>query len=488
MLNWRGNSFFAKLALLISISALSFFAKAQFNENRPITSNISIGAGATTGDYTPFWLKSNQWGSVPLSGAYSYAELDFYSDYLKTKKRFRKKYDIGFGLSARYIQGSGDNLALILPEAYVKGKYGIFEMVVGRKKDIQGLADSTLSSGSFIWSGNALPVPKIELLVRDYFYPSFLGELLSFKGNYMHGYLDLARSRGDVKGSFLHQKSFYGRIGRPEWRVKLYGGFNHQVQWYWNKGNVSLKDYSYIIMGQSLAAIGSDTTTYGANDGGNRLGNHLGTVDVGMELELNVGKVLMYRQSVYEDGSLYYGNNISDGLHGISFSSFEKTGLIKLVIEYLNTSSQGGAEFIGNIPFKRGLDNYFNNGIFTDGWTHLGRGIGTPFITLDSETDLNKTAKTYFDNNRVEAFYLGAEYQRDQDNFLLRLSMTNSFGNYSQFRRPIKRQYSMGLQWKRNIEFFGTSTLKAHIGFDLGEWLNKNSFGANVSFSVPLYQ
>jgi hypothetical protein len=88
----------------------------------------------------------------------------------------------------------------------------------------------------------------------------------------------------------------------------------------------------------------------------------------------------------------------------------------------------------------------------------------------------------------VEAFYLGAEYQRDQDNFLLRLSMTNSFGNYGQLRRPTKRQYSMGLQWKRNIEFFGTSTLKAHIGFDLGEWLNKNSFGANVSFSVPLYQ
>ncbi|MHA8067472.1 capsule assembly Wzi family protein [Aquirufa sp. ROCK2-A2] len=486
MLNQAGKSFLRRLLMLIFISTFSMQSFAQWNEDRPIQSSISIGVGASSGDYTPFWLKSNQWGSVPISGTYSFAEVDYYSDYVKTKKRFKKKYDFGFGVSARYIQGGGNNLALILPEIYVKGRYGIFEAVIGRKKDIQGLVDSTHSSGSYIWAGNALPVPKIDIVVRDYYYP--IGEMFSFKGNFAHGYLDIANQRTDVKGSFLHQKSFYGRIGRPEWPVKLYGGINHQVQWYWNKGQVNLKDYFYIISGQSLAAIGSDTTTYGANDGGNRLGNHLGSVDVGMEVKTNVGKLLMYRQSVYEDGSLYYGNNISDGLHGISFSSNQKQGLLHFTLEYLNTSSQGGAVFLPNIPFKRGVDNYFNNGIFSDGWTHLGRGIGTPFITLDSETDLYKTNKTYFDNNRVEAFYLATEYQREEDNFLLRLSMTNSFGNYGKLWNSSKRQYSLGLQWKRKVEFYGTSILKVNFGCDLGDWLTKNTFGANVSFSVPLYQ
>lgn len=485
MLHTASKSFLGSLWLLIVLSIYSLDLCAQWDDDRPIKSSISIGGGISTGDYTPFWLKANQYGAVPVSGIYSFAEFDFYSDYLKKKKRYRKKFDYGFGLSTRYIQGSGDNLTLIFPEIYAKAKYGIFEVVLGRKKDIQGLADSTLSSGSYIWSGNSMPVPKIDIVVRDYFYP--IGEMFSFKGNYAHGYLDLANQRGDVKGAFLHQKSFYGRIGRPEWPIKLYGGFNHQVQWYWNKGNVSLKDYSYIIMGQSLAAIGSDTTTYGANDGGNRLGNHLGSVDVGMELELNIGKILMYRQSVYEDGSLYYGNNISDGLHGISFTSNQKKGLLKLTLEYLNTSSQGGSVFEPNIPFKRGLDNYFNNGIFTDGWTYLGRGIGTPFITLDSETDLNKTSKTFFDNNRVEAFYIGAEYQKEEDNYQIRASMTNSFGNYGQLWNPVKRQYSLGVQWKRKIDFYGDSMLKVNFGFDLGQWLNKNTFGANVAFSVPLY-
>ena len=30
-------------------------------------------------------------------------------------------------------------------------------------------------------------------------------------------------------GTYLHQKSLYGRFGKPEWKLKLYGGFNHQV-------------------------------------------------------------------------------------------------------------------------------------------------------------------------------------------------------------------------------------------------------------------
>ena len=70
-----------------------------------------------------------------------------------------------------------------------------------------------------------------------------------------------------------------------------------------------------MITGQSINRVkeGGDTATYGLNDGWNRLGNHLGTVDLGMEVELAMGKLFMYRQSIYEDGSLYYGNNITTG-------------------------------------------------------------------------------------------------------------------------------------------------------------------------------
>ena len=34
-----------------------------------------------------------------------------------------------------------------------------------------------------------------------------------------------------LPGTYLHQKSLYGRFGKPGWKLKLYGGFNHQVLW-----------------------------------------------------------------------------------------------------------------------------------------------------------------------------------------------------------------------------------------------------------------
>lgn len=57
---------------------------------------------------------------------------------------------------------------MIVPEAYLKARWGIFELSGGRRREIVGLLDTTLSTGSYAWSGNALPIPKIQLEIRDY--------------------------------------------------------------------------------------------------------------------------------------------------------------------------------------------------------------------------------------------------------------------------------------------------------------------------------
>ena len=58
--------------------------------------------------------------------------------------------------------------------------------------------------------------------------------------------------------TYLHQKSLYGRFGKPDWKWKLYGGFNHQVFWgsekkyYGSNYTLSpLEAYLYIITGKS---------------------------------------------------------------------------------------------------------------------------------------------------------------------------------------------------------------------------------------------
>ena len=41
-------------------------------------------------------------------------------------------------------------------------------------------------------------------------------------------------------------------------------------------------------------------------EGGNRVGNHLGTLDIGLEYENDKSQWSFYRQSIFEDGSLRY--------------------------------------------------------------------------------------------------------------------------------------------------------------------------------------
>ncbi|KAF4530856.1 hypothetical protein B566_EDAN018889, partial [Ephemera danica] len=55
-----------------------------------------------------------------------------------------------------------------IQEAYAKAKWKAFELYAGRRKEIQGLVDTTLTSGSYIWSGNTLPMPKIDLSIQNY--------------------------------------------------------------------------------------------------------------------------------------------------------------------------------------------------------------------------------------------------------------------------------------------------------------------------------
>ncbi len=458
---------------------------------REIKPTFSLGAGYTSDKYTPFWLRANQNGEVPTTENYVNTGLKFKVDYRKGQK-----IDWAYGASARLNLGDTKS-DFLLQEAYIKGKWGIFELSAGRIKYIQGLADSTLSSGSYILSGNALPMPKIEIVVNNYWSPKFLKGILAFKGNYVHGWFESART--NPTQVWLHQKSFYGRLGKQSWPVRFYGGFNHQVQWggserykaTFSKATAKptnvMKDYLSVVTGISLGLQG-DTATYGVNEGFNRLGNHLGTVDVGMEVELAAGKLLMYRQSIYEDGSLYYGNNITDGLHGISFTRNAKHGIIKVVVEYLNTTSQGGPGGSDNTdPFKRGQDNYLNNGLFPEGWSYYGKGLGTPLLTLGSETDLTPGGAIGYDNNRVEAFYVAAEAQVGLNHLVFKGSLSNAIGFYGREYVPVKRQTSLGLMWSRPVYVLSQNAiLQANLGFDLGSW-KKDVFGGNISLSIPLY-
>ena len=476
---------------------------AQSNEiEREIKYTAEVGMIISTNGETPFWLRANQYGIVPNQSPIFTLRGSVSSDYKKaiTKEDQYKlsKFDWGYGLNI--VGNVGKENQLLIPEAYIKAKYGAFEIYAGRRREIFGLVDSTLSSGSYIWSGNALPMPKIQISTPNFVPLGFTKGFLSFKGNYAHGWFE--NSRTDVKNFYLHQKSLYFRLGKPDWKFHFYGGFNHQVQWggellypdplnqFSIKGKVgsSFNDYVNVVTGRSLAGVG-DTTKNGVNDALNRSGNHLGTVDFGFEINMQNVSILLYRQNIYEDGSLAYLNNISDGLNGISFT-FKKTDnqrfhINKLVFEYLNTTSQGGIGTAENINSRlRGQDNYFNNGVYKDGWSYRGNGLGTSFITPYFPISLYVQDNLFFLNNRVEVYYFAFSGFFNKIQFESKISYSENFG-----LRTINKYNSIGqlsfiINVQKPIKIFNleNTNLKIAVSHD-SHGIEKDNMGMSVIVS-----
>ena len=483
-----------RILLIIFLLSSAFNLFAQSNEiKREIKYTAEAGTIISTNGETPFWLRANQYGTVPNQSPIFTLRGSVSSDYKKaiTKEDQYKlsKFDWGYGLNI--VGNVGKENQFLIPEAYVKAKYGAFEIYAGRRKETFGLVDSTLSSGSYIWSGNALPMPKIQISTPNFVPLGFTKGFLSFKGNYSHGWFE--NSRTDVKNFYLHQKSLYFRLGKPDWKFHFYGGFNHQVQWggellypdpkneFSINGKVgsSFNDYINIVTGRSLAGVG-DTTKNGANDAYNRSGNHLGTLDFGFDINTDTYSILLYRQSIFEDGSLAYLSNITDGLNGISVSikktSDAKIRLQKIVVEYLNTSSQGGIGGSDNTSSRlRGQDNYFNNGVYRNGWSYQQTPLGTPFI--NNISSITNASNLFFNNNRVEAFYLGVSgIINNNINSEIRISNSKNAGTYPYPLSKVKNQFSGLISLNFSPSFLDKSVIKLSVAMDSGE-LYEDNFG-----------
>lgn len=460
------------------------------------TNQYSVEAGGiTSSDRTPFWLRANQYGTVPLRSSGARFILNLNSDYRSDSTGYRPKADWGYGVNV--VANAGQTNQLLLSEAYVKGRLGAFELYGGRRKEIVGLVDTLLTTGAYAWSGNALPIPKIQIGLPTFTSIPFTKGVVSVLGAWAHGWFE--NSDRLVKGSYLHHKYFYLRLGKPNWRVRFYGGFNHQVIWggYAEPGVLgpviaadgklpsSLRYYPNVVLGTRGNDYSTDSNLTSFED--NRIGNHLGSLDLAADISFDTWNLYLYRQFLYDDGSLFYGTNIEDGLNGVRIKNTNSPSgaaffLRQFTFEYLFTGSQGGPDFVIDDPARRGRDNYFNHSQFVDGWTYFGRTIGTPFLTPVAE--LNPKLLNYnpaIANNRVSAFHVGlAALLFDKIDLTTRLSYSINAGTYDSPLITLPRQFSGLLTLAAPVNILGGTTLTGSLAVDSGELL-PNSVGGYIS-------
>lgn len=393
------------------------------------------GILTTTRKTVPFWMRSNQFGSVPLPGVSGSLIGSVRKDYDTVDNMptdaisgdYTHLVDWGGGVEVRGDLGQGSRATII--EAYAKLKVSIFELKGGRSKDFVGLMDTSLSSGSFAISGNALGIPKIQISIPGYWTLPFTGQLISVTGNFAHGWIGQQRVVQDGKyierQTYFHQLSFYGRLGRPDWRLHLSAGFNHQVFWGYRRNDPTykisdFKTFEYVVMGKTYQ--------------GSKIGNHIGSIDLRMDYDFDDFSIGLYRQNFYDEGALAKLANIKDGLNGIVLVNkrVNMGGFFwnRFLLELFYSKDQAG--YPNSKRTASGDENYYNNNEYTPGWSYKDMGLGNPFITPQwtTRTGLPNDLPDYFNNNRVVAFYAGMDASLDDYSFLAKVSYSLNYGTF----------------------------------------------------------
>lgn len=469
--------------------------------NTPSVPNyLEIGGLFSSTSRTPFWLQSNQFGTVPRTGSaltvrgggakvWTLGRQNTISEWRRRQTTGQSAPRWQAEVGAEAVANFGAVTQLLLPQAYGAIRYGNLELFAGRRKQWFGLADSTLGMGSYIWSGNALPIPRIQIGLTRFTPVPFTKGWFSVLGSYSDGWFESGRPvTSELK---LHQKQFYGRLGKPGGKFKLYAGFNHQVQWGAKSpyetidGQMprGLINYFHMIVGKGRAA-----PNFTFFDSTNRIGNHLGTIDFAIEVKGNAADWFFYRQNIYEDGSLYYLTNIVDGLNGVRVrrkntlagSAFT---VKELVLEFLYTKNQGGSRFVIDNDKQRGRDNYFNNAQVRDGWSYFDRGIGTPFIPPTSETvwKFPNYADFFTSNSRVWALHAGLQGTLLQNLvWSTKLSYSSNGGVYDLPFPNTAYQFSGLLTLQTETPWLGGMFLKGSLATDQGG-LYRSTTGISLS-------
>lgn len=393
--------------MILSI-LVSLFSSLAVPTDTSIHSTLEAQAIVSDAGVTPFWMRSLQYGSVPKENPGLVLRAWNGKSY-----NLKKKYDWKYEVEATGWTGKQNDFWLT--QAYVSGRRGKWELWAGRRKEVYGLGDTTMTSGFYAWSGNAVPMPKIQLGTRDYL--NFAKGWLGVHMTYSHGWFG---DQGAIKNAFLHQKSLYGRIGKINSKISFIAGLNHQAIWggqYKNKNNIveiypsGLNTYFYVItLLKNRTIIKIDTNT-SWNDANNQYGNHLGSFDIQLNINLNDLKFQLYKQTPYETGRVFSLTTAGDGLYGFSINS-TKTKIIKIInFEYFDTSNQGlyQSEISTLLGIKDShfpeTENYFNNGSDV-GYVYQNSSIGTPLIIKD--LDSKYRGINVFTYNAIRAFSISS--------------------------------------------------------------------------------
>ena len=420
--------------ILLSLTFLNKEPKAQVLEKRKLKLDITSALTFSSKSYLPFWLTSNKYGLLDEN-----RENLLFRPLLEFHNSLNKNwsYSIGFDL---IVNSKIDKSSF--QQLYGEVNYRSFTFWLGTREVDYYNHFNDLTSGSFLNSTNNKPYPTVAFGFKDYTDIPFTKGYLQFKGMFEQSILEKDRH---INNALLHKKNFY--LKSNQLPVNLILGFSHQVLFGGARAGIdytpNMKDYMKILSGSS----GSETSIGG--EATNRLGDHRGVIDFGIEVDRLKYKISGYLQKPFDDGSGYrnFFSKNKDHFFGIGYESKIKGFVTGLLYENIYTKYQSGyglPDPTNKYPNKesnqgylfQGRDDYYNNYFYKTGSTYKGDVIGNPFFFTVNRAShyFNKVQDVYGDvvNNRIIAHHFALKgwfHKRIFYRFLY--TFTNNFGTYA---------------------------------------------------------
>ena len=439
-----------------------------------------VSAVASTGKYAPFWLQSNTHGDVssnPFSGNLT---AGIYKEAVHSERWW--DYDFALRITGR-LQSRIPESAFPTQQriatgyfnlAYAHVRLFVFDFTAGIKLMIYETQDTALTMGSMVFSGNSQPLPRITFGIDNYTpFPGLFG-YVEVKGGLTHAWM---ADNVYMKHSYLHHKFAGIRLG-GRLPVNISYEFHHAAQWggyspkYGDIGN-DLHSFLNVLLARAGGVM--------YNDQWNAQGNHVGSQQLMITGKGDRWEVSAYWQNFFEDNFAFLGagQNLPDGLWGVSLKQTRWPFIQGVTYEFLNTTDQSGPWHDRDGLCYAGDDTYYTNSVFVNGWNYFYRSMGTPFITSPL---YNADGTIYTLNSRVRVHHIGMRGDIYGFQYRLKASYARNFNNSNRIRTLESTNTAILLEVTKNVPQAWGLDFGLRLAADFGsQW--GNQFGAQITIS-----
>ena len=466
----QSQKLLALLLLLCTGSLHSLFAQSLSLESNTL---------AGTKGQLPFWLWANQLGQFDKNSS---IVQNFSLNVFHKQQIGDSDFSYKVGLDLDLLLADKNDIRFT--QLFGSMSWKFLQLQVGAFPEDEVYAGLSTTNGNLSASRNAQPHPKIRAGFNRYV-PVFT-DWFFINGFYEEGILNDDRY---VKDTHLHRGNLFFRFGQPK-SIQVTVGIEHFVMW-WGTHPVYGEFPGWESYFEYLTASAGGNKVI-EEEQLNAMGNSYGVYQIEISKAWDKMNATLYISHPYEDHSGMEWVNYADNLIGVHLALNKQHAHLKnIVFEYFHTKNQSGAYLIGEAPDEngrgRGIDDYFNHGLYLSGATYNKMAMVSP---LFGPVVIADGTSRGFESTRFAGFHLGADgLFTEIFHWKALLTYSNNFGRHNgqggTTISPSRKQLSaLGqFSWQPLSKKFSISTsVAADHGSVYDSGVSTTRIGTKVSF------